>query len=252
MTPEFIDADLSGAQFRKVQLNDARFRQVDLTGVVMRSVSLSGAAIDGELWEFDGLRINGIEVVPLVEAELARRDPTRALVAAASDPGGLQAAWAAIEQGWAASYDRVAAMPPGTVEVSVEEEWTFTQTLRHLVFATDAWLGAVRDDPQPFHPWGQPFGDIAAFLPRPVEELGVDPAAAPSYAEVLEVRAGRVTAVREFLAAVTAEQLAEEHAGPAWEQGRLSTLRCLRVILNEECEHRRFAERDLDLIEARS
>jgi hypothetical protein len=252
MTAEFVDADLSGAQFRKVRLNDARFRQVDLTGVVMRSVSLSGAAIDGELWEFDGLRINGVEVIPLVEAELTRRDPTRALVAAASDPAGLRAAWTAIEQSWAASYDRVAAMPPGTVEVSVEEEWTFAQTLRHLIFATDAWLGAVRDDPQPFHPWGLPFSDIADFIGRPIEDLGVDQAAAPSYPEVLEVRAGRVAAVREYLAAVTSQQLAEEHAGPAWEKDRVSTLRCLRVILNEECEHRRFAERDLDLLEARS
>jgi hypothetical protein len=39
--------------------------------------------------------------------------------------------------------------------------------------------------------------------------------------------------------------------GPLWEGGeRLTVLRCLRVILNEECEHLRFATRDLAAIEA--
>jgi hypothetical protein len=243
---EFAGADLTGARFRKVRLNDARFRMVDLSGVVMRDVSLSGAAIDGEI---DGLRINGVEVAPLVEAELMRRQPARALLGA-SDPAGLRAAWAAIERSWADTYDRVAALPAGTVDLSVEEEWSFAQTLRHLVFATDAWLGAIVGDDRPFHPWGVPFTDLPEFVDRPAD-LGIDLDATPSYADVLDLRADRVARVREFLAEVGPQRLSEDCAGPAWEGGRrLSVLRCLRVILNEECEHHRFAERDLDLIEA--
>jgi hypothetical protein len=245
---EFVHADLTGARFRKVHLNDARFRMVDLSGAVMRDVSLSGAAIDGEI---DGLRINGVEVAPLIEAELTRREPARAL-RGASDPAGLRAAWTALQHSWAASYDRVADLPAGTVDVSVEDEWSFAQTLRHLVFVTDGWLGAILADDRPFHPWGMPFTDLPEFVDRPAD-LGIDMDATPSYAEVLDLRADRVARVRDFLTGVTPERLSEECEGPVWHGGqRLSVLRCLRVILNEECEHHRFAERDLDLVEAAS
>lgn len=243
---EFAETDLTKARFRKVQLNDARFRRVDLSGVVMRDVDLSGATIDGVI---DGLQVNGVDVAPLVEAELARRYPARAL-RRASDPAGLRAAWDATERSWAAAYERVAGMPAGTVDVSVEEEWSFSQTLRHLVFATDAWLGAIRGDDRPYHPWGLPFTGLVEFTGPPAD-LGIDPDAAPSYAGVLDLRADRVGRVREFLTGVTPERLAEECTGPVWEDGfRLSVLRCLWVVLNEENEHLRFAERDLDLIEA--
>lgn len=245
-TREFDGVDLTGARFHKVPLNGARFRMVDLTGVVMRDISLEGAAIDGEI---GGLRINGVDVAPLVEAELTRRFPARAL-RRAPDPAGLRAAYAAVEQAWQASYARASALPAGAVEASVEDEWSYVQTLRHLVFATDAWLGAVRGDESPFHPWGLAFTEVGEFV-EDTDQLGLDPDARPSYAEVLELRADRASRVRAFLADVTPERLAEECVGPLWEHGeRLSTLRCLWVILNEECEHLRFAERDLDLIEA--
>ena len=74
----------------------------------------------------------------------------------------------------------------------------------------------------------------------------------PSYAEVLEVRAGRVAMVRDFLAGVTPEVLAAPHANP-WDPAyQETTLSCLHVILEEEWEHLRYAVRDLDAIEAGS
>lgn len=243
---EFDHVDLTGARFHRVQLNDARFRMVDLTGAVLRDVSLEGAEIDGEV---DGLTINGVEVGAYVEAELARRTPARAL-RRATDPAGLREAWAAIEQAWQASYDRVAALPAGTTELSVEGEWTYTQTLRHLVMATDGWLGAILGEEHPFHPWGLAFTEIYEFVDG-AERLGLDHQATPTYDEVREVRADRVARVRAFLADVTPERLAEPCAGPQWQSGEdLGVLRCFRVILNEECEHLRYAERDLDLLEA--
>src|SRR6476620_10933258 len=138
---------LNGARLEKVDMGNARFRMVDLSGVVMRSVSLAGATIDGEVGECDGLTIYGVEVMPLVEAELLRRDPVRSLLRP-TDPDGLRAVWAALEENWAATYDRVAGVQAGTVHVSVEDEWSFVQTLRHLIFATDGWLGAVRGSDQ--------------------------------------------------------------------------------------------------------
>jgi hypothetical protein len=91
-----------------------------------------GADIDAP-WLFDGeseFRVNGADVIPLVEAELNRRFPGRA-DRRATDPDGLRAAWAALERTWAAALQRAAAMPAGTVNVSVGGEWSFAQTLRH-------------------------------------------------------------------------------------------------------------------------
>jgi len=206
---EFVHADLTGARFRKVQLNEARFRMVDLSGVVMRDVSLSSAEIDGEI---DGLRINGVEVAPLIEAELARREPARALLRA-SDPAGLRAAWTALQESWAASYDRVAALPAATVDISVEEEWSFSQTLRHLVFATDAWLGAILGNDRPFHPW-----ECRSAISRSLSATGRY-RRRHGCGAVLCRRAqparGPIARVGEFLSEVTPERLSEECVGPS-------------------------------------
>src|SRR5579859_370315 len=149
---------LHGAEFVDADLRGARFRGADLSGVVMRAVDVRGADIDAP-WLFRGesfLRINGVDVIPLVEAELNRRFPGRA-GRHATDPDGLRAAWAALERTWAATLTRAAAMPAGTVDVSVDGEWSFAQTLRHLVMATDTWLGrAILGTGQPYHPIGQP------------------------------------------------------------------------------------------------
>src|SRR5690349_11790313 len=141
MTTTFGRADdLRGARFTGTPLRGARFVEADLSGVVMRGVELSGLDIDSP-WLSDGdpVRINGIEVGPLVEAELDRRSPGRELRRAA-DPEGLRAAWAALERTWAATVERASSLPPGAVEVRVDDEWSFAQTLRHLVLATDLWL----------------------------------------------------------------------------------------------------------------
>ncbi len=247
---EFVGADLTGARFLKTQLKDARFRMCDLSGVLIRDASLSNVAIDG--CEMDGLLINGVEVAPLIEAELTRRDPVRAL-RRATDPAGLQAGWAALEQSWTALHNRVAGLPAGTVDISVAQEWSFAETLRHMVFVIDAWLGAIHGDGRPFHRWGIPFTDLPEFIDRSPADLGIDLDARPSYAEVLDLRADRVARVRQFLAEVSPERLTQDVEGPIWEGGEsLSVLRCVWVILNEECEHLRFARRDLDLIEGRS
>ena len=74
----------------------------------------------------------------------------------------------------------------------------------------------------------------------------------PSYAEVLEVRAGRVAMVSDFLATVTADLLAETRTNP-WAPDHPETVRsCLHTIFDEEWEHHRYAVRDLDAIEAKN
>src|SRR5262249_42621787 len=160
-----------------------------------------GAQIDAP-WLFEGsgsLRINDVDVVPFVDAELDRRFPGR-IQRRPTDPDGLRAAWDSLRRTWAATVVRAEAMPSGTVDVSVDGERSFAQTLRHLVLATDMWLGrAILEKDQPFHP----LGIADASLGEEGFDMSVFAAELPSYAEVLEARADRVAMVSEFVAGVT-------------------------------------------------
>jgi hypothetical protein len=243
--------ELRGAEFVDADLRGARFVRADLSGVVMRAVDVAGAEIDSP-WLFDGesfLRVNGVDVIPLVEAELNRRFPGRA-DRRAGDPDGLRAAWATLERTWAGALERVAAMPAGTVDVSVAGEWSFAQTLRHLVHATDVWLGrAILGIEQPFHPIG--LTDAAAAADDGFD-MSIFTTLTPSYAEVLEVRTGHVVMVRDLLATVTSDELAVTRTNPWSPEHQETTLSCLHVILDEEWEQHRYAVRDLDAIDAES
>ena len=240
--------DLRGAEFVDADLRGARFFAADLSGVVMRGVQVKGAEIDAP-WLFHGesfLRVNGVDVIPFVDAELNRRFPGRA-DRRAGDPDGLRAAWAALQRAWSSMFERVAAMPAGTADVSVGGEWSFAQTLRHLVLATDKWLGgAILERAQPFHPIG-----LTAGTEQDGFNVSALATATPSYSEVLQARAGRVAMVGDFLATVTSEGLAAPRKDPDDPEHQVTTRSCLHVILEEEWEHHRFAARDLDAIEAR-
>ena len=69
---------------------------------------------------------------------------------------------------------------------------------------------------------------------------------------MLEVRAGRVAMVRDFLATVTSAELGEVRKNPWAPEHQETTLSCLHVILKEEWDHHRYAVRDLEAIEAKS
>ncbi|GAA2173054.1 DinB family protein [Agrococcus versicolor] len=243
MTERTTTGDLHGVRYEHASMRDARFVEVDLRGVVMRGVDLAGGDLDAP-WLLDGestLLVNGVDVAPLVEAELCRRMPGRAL-RRAPDPEGLREAWRAVEDAWAAAVRRAEGMPGRAVDVSVDGEWSFAQTLRHLVMATDTWLrGAILGIERPFHPIGQPDGSYAA--------QGGDAATfsetSPEWSTVLAVRADRVGMVRDLLASIDADGLAAPRRNP-WEPAREETVRsCIHVILEEEWEHLRFALRDL-------
>src|ERR1700685_4423115 len=85
----FEDVDLTGARFRGVDLTGARFHLVDLTGAMIRGTALVDVDISGDI---ENLRVNGVDVVPLVEAELTRRYPDRVKMRPA-DADGFRAAW---------------------------------------------------------------------------------------------------------------------------------------------------------------
>ena len=87
---DFTGEDLAGSRFEKVDLTGARFHNVDLTGAVIRGALLVNVDISGEILH---VRINGVDVVPLVEAELDRRYPDRATMRPADADGYRQARW---------------------------------------------------------------------------------------------------------------------------------------------------------------
>jgi len=153
----FERTDLTGAQLWAVDLSGASLRGVDMTGVVMRGVELVNASIDGEI---QNLTVNGVDVAPLIDAELDRRYPDRAKMRPA-DPAGFREAWEILERLWSGTVDRARRLPPELLHESVDGEWSFIETLRHLVLATDSWVRrAMLGDPSPWDPLGLPWDEM--------------------------------------------------------------------------------------------
>jgi uncharacterized protein YjbI with pentapeptide repeats len=253
---DFTSENLTGSRFEEVYLTGARFHQVDLTSARFHEVDLTGAMIRGSLLvnvdiagRIENLRVNGVDVVPLVEAELNRRYPDRVKMRPA-DAGGFREAWDILERLWQQTVGRARRMAPELLNERVEDEWSFIETLRHLVFATDAWVKrAILGEPAPWHRLGLPHDEMP-------EELSVphDRSARPSLDEVLALRADRMATVRQVLTELTDAKLAgmtEPVLEPGYpEPESFAVRRCLQAIITEEWEHRLYAERDFDVLES--
>jgi hypothetical protein len=230
------DLDLSGVHLHGANLESAKFTDADFRG----------ADISGYI---EGLRINGVDIEPLVQAELDRRFPERVKLRA-GDVDALRDAWSMLEGLWAETTERASRLPRDHQLRRVNGEWSFVETVRHLVFATDCWLfRAVHLARHPYHPWGLPWTGV---VPEWARALGLDTAATPDLAEVLPVRLAHQQAVKAMLQHVTNPELAEVRMAPdepGHPNGEHSVLQCLHVLLNEEWEHHRYALRDLDVLE---
>jgi hypothetical protein len=235
--------EFGGATFVRTSFRGATLRSCDVSGVTMRSVDVGGLDIDSHDLFFGSLIVNGVDVVPFVDAELNRQFPGRELQKAQT-PEGLRDGWVAVQAAWETTVTNT---PPELVDAHVDDEWSLAQTLRHLVLATDAWLrGGIMGIEQPFHEIGLIFTGAA--------EMGFDTSNfrpdAPALEEILAVRAERQRLVADFLSAASPELLAEERDDP-WGGGdwRPTVGDCVRVILEEEWAHLRYVRRDLALLE---
>jgi DinB superfamily/Pentapeptide repeats (8 copies) len=241
----FLRVDLTESEFRDADLSRARFRGVAFHGAVMSGVELGDVRIDGEI---KNLVINGVDVVPLVEAELDRRDPDRARMRP-TDPAGFREAWDIVERLWDGTVERARGLDPDLLHESVDGEWSFIETLRHLVYATDAWVRrAILGDPSPWDPLDLPWDEFPDTPGTPR-----DREARPSLDEVLALRRDRMATVRTLVDGLTDESLAAQTVpveGPGWPPPRSFPVNeCLLTVLNEEWYHRQFAERDLAVLE---
>lgn len=247
---EFTNQDLTGSRFTHVDLSESHFHDL-----AMRDVRITGAWIQDLVIEGDvvgTLLVNGVDVLPYMEEALNAKHPERARVLAVQEGNAdsFRTAWALDEQLWARTVERARRLPEERLHERVNGEWSFIQTLRHLVFATDAWLRrAMQGDPSPFDPLGLPHSEMG-----PIEGVPNDVDARPSLDEVLALRAGRMARVSTVIANLTDEQLAEM-TEPVLSAGypeseAFPVRRCLAAIVIEEWEHHVFANRDLTVLEA--
>jgi hypothetical protein len=253
----FEEVDLSGARFAQVNLAGASIHGADATDLDVREVYFADARFRGVVLDrvdIDGqlghVVINGVEVGPLIEAELDRRHPERVRLRPTT-PAGFREAWDLVEQLWSGTVERARRLErvdPALLHERVDDEWSFVDTLRHLALATECWLHkVVLGDPAPWHPLSLPTEDD--------EDIPCDRAARPTLDETLAYRHDRMEAVRRYVDALTDERLAshtEPVDGPGGPPPRSRPVHeALQVILNEEWLHRQFALRDLAVLEER-
>lgn len=238
--------DCSDAKVEHVSFRGARLREIDFTGARLRGVELSHVEVFGDL---DDVRINTIDVAPLVEAELQRLHPERARLHP-TDAAGHREAWAALDAVWEQTVERARALPPHLLHEQVGGEWSFIETLRHLTFAIDSWLcRVILGEPSPWSPLDLPWDEMpdTPGVPR-------DRTARPSLDEALALFSDRQARVRAHLAVLTDDELAADTTpvpGAGWPPPDEYPVRMvLGILLNEEFWHRQFAERDLAILAA--
>jgi hypothetical protein len=236
MAEEF-EGDLNGAVFWGAEMKGARFRDVDLTDTTISHAVLVNVEVEALV---DHLVVNGVDVTDYVN----ERDPWYPLRAMLSpkSPESLRTTWTAIEGEWAKTVARAQALPEAARHVPVDDEWSFVQTLRHLVFAMDKWFTAPILG-EPFHPIGLPNSGSVDF-PWP----GLDDDLTPSFSEALAVRGDRAARFRDYLTTVTTADFAREV--DVLENGTNTVQDCIGVVLEEEFWHNRYARRDLEQLEA--
>ena len=239
MAEEFEDRDFSDSVFWAVDLRRATFRDVNLSGASFSRALLDDVEIDAKI---DRLVINGVDVTDYVN-DRDRWYPLRAMIRA-TDPEGIRAAWAALEQTWAATITRAGSLTDAQRHERVDGEWSFAETLRHLLLAMDKWF-TVPILGGGFHPFGMPNTGSADF-PFP----GLDRTAAPSFDEILAARAGRSDRFRAWLDGLDAADLKREVE--VLDAGTATVQECVFTVLEEEFEHHRYADRDLTKLAARA
>ncbi len=179
--------------------------------------------------------INGVDVTAYVN----ERDPWYPLRAMLrpSNPEGMRAMWAALEGEWAKTVTRANALPDDALHESVDNEWSFLQTLRHLVLAMDKWFTAPILGER-FHTIGVPNTGSVDF---PWPDLDND--VTPSVADALAVRADRATRFRDYLASVATTELTRPI--DVLENGENPLQECVYTVFEEAFWHNRYAPRDL-------
>src|SRR4029079_1484312 len=109
-------------------------------------------------------------------------------------PAAMRETWTSLEQEWSETINRARQLTEDQLHESVGGEWSFVETLRHLVFAMDKWFTVPILGATTFQAYGLT-NKGSAGLDWP----GLDRGANPNLDEVLAVREQRAASFREFL-----------------------------------------------------
>lgn len=232
------EGDLAGAVFWGADLSGARFRDVNLTGARISHAWLVDVAVDALI---DRLVINGVDVTDYVN----ERDPWHPLrtMLRVTDVDGARAGWAALEKTWAETADQARRLTEDALHESVDGEWSFVQTVRHLVFAIDKWFTAPILS-EGFHPIGLPNSGSVEF-PWP----DLNQSLSPAVDEALAVHANRAARVRAYVGSMAPDELARPV--DVLENGTNPVHECLFTVFEETFWHIRYARRDLAILAER-
>jgi len=239
--------DLQGARYQVCDLRAARFTDCDLSGVKIVDSSLVNVDVSG--W-IDGFVVNGIDVTAYVSDELDKRHPERVQLREIADADGFRAMWETVESLWADTTARALRLPAAALHQRVDEEWSYAETLRHLVFITDAWASrTILDEENPFHGDGLP----QSAYPRALAlDLGIGQGPPPAFEEVLTARSDRMAVVRRIVGELTNADLGrtcDRAPAPGYPDAPRVVAECLAVLMEEEIAHHHYATRDLALLE---
>lgn len=178
--------------------------------------------------------------------ELDRLHPERKVMRP-RDLKGLQGAFDAVGQMWEPTVVRAQKLPAPMLQERVKGEFSFVETLRHLLFAWDNWITRmVFGVPEGYHPLGVP--PTGALPPQGGgRDLTVD------LAPVLEARTEKFATLGRYLSTATDSDLQTVASPPdktGFPQTDYPVIYCFRVVLNEEWWHHQFAVRDLAVVES--
>lgn len=245
------------------RLRGATVRDADLSGLTLQECTLTGVRLVGCDWEgelavsaFAGrlgtVLVEGVDVTGYVEAELDRRQPERVALRGLRTVDDLRAAWDAVEDAWLGTLADAERLPEEVRQGRVGDEWSLVQTLRHLVHGVDLWIGRMIEGASDFHPLGLPAVDPTSDN---TSAIGLDPDRAVSFAEAVAAHAQARSRVRTTLADLDDDDLTRVCTAvpaPGWTEVSRPVLGCLSVVLHEHVEHRRYALRDLAVLQARA
>lgn len=233
MAEQFEFQDLSDAVFWGVDLQRATFRDVDLTGARISHARLADVVIDAQI---DRLFINGVDVTTYIN----ERDVWFALRSQLhpTEPENMREGWQAFLTAWTSAIERAGTLPDEQRHASVNGEWSFVETIRHLVFATDKWF-TVPILGGDFHPIGVPNSGSAKF-----GWPGIDDCADPTFEDAVAVWQDRSEHLRSHLEYIASPALEVEVA--VLENGASAVHDCIGVVFEEHFQHLRYATRDLD------
>ena len=246
-TEEFRDAffwhvDISGTVFRACDVNDVKIVGSDITNL----------RVEGHAGRAGRVFVDGVDVTAYVDAELDRRFPELVGMREMKSADDCRSMWVMTQSLWAETVDRARRLPEQVLNERVEDEWSFIETLRHLIFATDVWVERMMHGVDlPFHRIALP---TTGYPPEGARELGLDVEARPTLDEVLQVHADRRGKMSREVASATDNGLEVAHTNrpaPAWGETTATVRDCLFTVIEEHLQHRRFAVRDLAVLEAR-